>query len=99
MSYLQRAMQGFQRDLRNRAERIKRGAYLTSVEFSPVSVSQFDVTAHWLDKDGTKRSYTKHYAPEVVLASQGVRGFTLKKKSCRFVDEFIRDVLAIRGVL
>jgi len=99
MSYLQRAMQGFQQDLRKRQERIKRGAYLTSVVFSPVSVSCFDVTAHWIDKVEGPMSYTKHYTPETVLSSQGVQGFRLKKKTCRFVDEFIREVLATRGVL
>jgi len=99
MSQLQRAMQGFQGELRRRAERIRRGAYLLRVDFSPVESGSFEVTAVWKRQDGTEEKYIKIYTPEIVLASNGPSGVRLRKRACRTVDELIRDILTQRGVL
>lgn len=99
MSQLQRAMQGFRSDLVSRIPRIKKGAYLTEVRVGGVQRGQFSITGLWKNKDGTTGSYSKVFGQADVFSHIGPRGFRLVKRQCRHADDFIREVLRIRGVI
>jgi hypothetical protein len=89
----------FRTGLSNSVPRIKRGAYLTEVRLSPVARGQFSMTGKWVDKNGKAGSHTKVFTRGDVFNNTGPAGFRFKKKRCRHADDFIREVLRVRGVI
>jgi hypothetical protein len=78
---------------------MKRGAYLGEIRLSPVARAQFTLTGFWKNKDGTIGQHAKTFTKDMVFSYAGTQGFRLKKKQCRHSDDFIREVLRVRGVI
>lgn len=79
--------------MKTREDRLRRGTH-SNVEIGPVRDRQFTITATWHNG-----SFEKSYDQGVFIPMGTRRGIKLKKKHCRFADEFIREVLRKRGVI
>jgi hypothetical protein len=59
---------------------------------------QFVIKASWVTKTGIE-DFEQAYTVSSVFKSSGPKGVVLRKKHCRYADDFIRQVLIARGVI
>jgi hypothetical protein len=98
MSQFDQSLMQLRAALGQRAERIKRGSYATSVLFGPLSDSQFSITVQWKNKDGSAGTHVAVYNKNA-FSMVGTTRWKLKQSPCRFADDVIREVLMRRGVI
>lgn len=90
MASLLEQLQYLQRQLKHRAPRIKKSAYLTDLSFSPVNRDGFTVTATW---GNTSNSGDNSGSTQFTF-----KGAVLKKSVCLTTETMIKDILRKRGV-
>ncbi len=93
-----KALQAFLVSLSVRKERMRRAAYLVSIEFGPVTEDKASVTATWDDK-GEKKSLVHSWTFIELFGYVGTAKPRLKKGACRCSTELVRAVLKERGVV
>lgn len=86
----------FKRDLLSWSDRIKRAAYLVKLEVKDLPNGDFSLTGHW-----TGGSFTRVYTQPEVLGKSLRFPFRTQRPErpvCNHRDDFVREVLAARGV-
>lgn len=91
-------MEGFRIRMEYFAPRIRKVALLSSLDFISDGESGFTMVAHWGSKTD-KGTYSKHFSRELVLGASLMSARpTPVKRTCDFRDDFVREVLVIRGL-
>ena len=82
-------------------DRLKRTILADSVVFTVDSdTKEFTMTANWLDKTGAVKSHSRFFSRDLLfgpISSRGPRPM-MQRKLCDLMKEFMREVLALRGI-
>lgn len=93
------SMLTFQKSLRRWEPTIKKATNAMSMKYSVKDNGDFTMTVYWVGKDRSTEQYSKEFTSGIVFRriAAGV-GAQPIKRTCRFVDDVIVEVLAARGV-
>ena len=84
-------------DLKQRSDRIKRGARLDSLEFSPVLDGRFTVTARWVSSSKGKQEYTRVFTIDTAFNYAGTGRMVPKERPCSVATKLIKEIQRQQG--